>query len=213
MFTSSRALLDTGVPISSLGWITVSPLASVQQVLVQAKNNEQRSTLVAGKIVKGTLQLTQKEIVTQDYAAENKGDADKTLVIEHGRLGGEWKLTAPAKADETTDSLYRFKGKVAAGKGGQFSKASANKRPSTPTVCSASARVPANGPRPAAISKIEAHTSSGTERSTLSTARVALRAKGPKRPLAGRASSAPTSAAITVPMATGRVSNVATPLS
>ena len=91
-----------------------------QQVIVQAKNGESRSSFVAAKIVKGVLELTQKEVVSQEYVAENKGDADKTLLIEHARMGGDWKLTAPAKADETTDSLYRFKGKVQAGKGTQL---------------------------------------------------------------------------------------------
>jgi hypothetical protein len=88
-----------------------------QQILVQAQNNQQHSTLTAGKIVRGTLHLVYKDVVTQDYVAENKGDKDKTLIIEHQRLGGDWKLVEPAKADETTDTLYRFKGAVGAGKG------------------------------------------------------------------------------------------------
>jgi hypothetical protein len=88
-----------------------------QQVLVQAINSRQQSTLATGKIVKGVLYLTFKEVMSQDYAAENKGDKDKTLMIEHARAGGEWKLVEPAKADETTDALYRFKGTVQAGKG------------------------------------------------------------------------------------------------
>ena len=48
--------------------------------------------------------------------AENKGEKDKTLIIEHP-VRRNWKLVEPAKADETTDTLYRFKGRVAAGKG------------------------------------------------------------------------------------------------
>jgi hypothetical protein len=38
-------------------------------------------------------------------------------VIEHAKLGGDWKLVEPAKADETTDQLYRFKGRIEADKG------------------------------------------------------------------------------------------------
>src|SRR5207253_696707 len=68
------------------------------------------------KIVKGVLQLTIKQVASIDYVAENKGEHDKTLVVEHPRRAG-WTLTQPAKADETTDALYRFKGHVAAGKG------------------------------------------------------------------------------------------------
>jgi hypothetical protein len=88
-----------------------------QQVLVQAVNDQQHSTLTSGKIVKGVLHLTFKDVQSQGYTAENKGDHDKTLVIEQAKLGGDWKLVEPAKADETTDVLYRFTGKVAAGKG------------------------------------------------------------------------------------------------
>jgi len=91
-----------------------------QQVLVQAKNNKQENAVQTGKIVKGVLYLTRKLVASQDYVAENKGDKDKTLIVEHPRRGGNWKLTAPAKADETTDTLFRFKGGVAAGKGTQL---------------------------------------------------------------------------------------------
>jgi hypothetical protein len=86
-----------------------------QQVLVQAKNEKHESTIQTGKIVKGVLHLTRKQVATQDYTAENKGDKDKTLVIEHARRNG-WTLAEPAKADEKTDTLYRFKGAVGAGK-------------------------------------------------------------------------------------------------
>ncbi|QOV90413.1 hypothetical protein [Humisphaera borealis] len=87
-----------------------------QQIIVQAENNASHSTLTTGRIVKGVLFLTFKDVEMQEYVADNKGDKDKTLLIEHARLGSEWKLVEPAKADETTDDLYRFKGKVAAGK-------------------------------------------------------------------------------------------------
>ena len=88
-----------------------------QQVLVQAVNTKQENAVQTGKVVKGVLQLKRKLVASQEYTAENKGDKGKTLVIEHPRRGGGWKLAEPAKADETTDSLYRFKGSVQAGKG------------------------------------------------------------------------------------------------
>jgi hypothetical protein len=86
-----------------------------QQLLVDATKNTTESTIQAGKIVKGVLHLTMKDVFSQDYAAESKADKDKTLIIEHPVRQG-WKLVAPEKADETTETLYRFKGKVAAGK-------------------------------------------------------------------------------------------------
>ena len=86
-----------------------------QQVLVDATKNRNESAIVTGKIVKGVLQLSFRDVFTQEYLAENKGDKDKTLVVEHPVRQG-WKLLEPAKADETTEALYRFKGSVSAGK-------------------------------------------------------------------------------------------------
>ena len=85
------------------------------QMLVDAKNNKQEDTVIAGKIVKGVLWLTHKQIVTQDYVAENKGDQAKTLVVEHAFRPG-WKLIAPEKFQEKTDVIYRFRQGVAPGK-------------------------------------------------------------------------------------------------
>jgi hypothetical protein len=86
-----------------------------QTILVNSTANKTDSSLTSGKIVKGILHLTFKDVFSQDYVAENKGEHDKTLVIEHPFRQG-WKLVEPAKADETTDKLYRFKGAAPAGK-------------------------------------------------------------------------------------------------
>lgn len=85
------------------------------QVLVDATKNKTDTAIQTGKIVKGVLFLTRKNVFTQDYTAENKGDKDKTLIIEHPIRQG-WHLANTDKPIETTESLYRFKGKVAAGK-------------------------------------------------------------------------------------------------
>ncbi len=86
------------------------------QMTVDASQHKQNASLLAGKIVKGVLVLTNKSIDEQTYLADNKSDNEKTLVIEHPRLGG-WKLIeGDNKPIETTDALYRFKGKVASGK-------------------------------------------------------------------------------------------------
>ena len=85
------------------------------QVLVNATKNRQDSSITGGKIVKGVLQLKRKNMFTQEYVAENKDDKDRTLIIEHPFRPG-WKLTAPEKASETTDALYRFRTTVPAGK-------------------------------------------------------------------------------------------------
>jgi hypothetical protein len=85
------------------------------QVLVDATKNKTDSAIQTGRIVKGVLYLTRKNVFTQDYTAENKGDKDKTLIIEHPLRQG-WHLVDTDKPIETTEAFYRFKGKVAAGK-------------------------------------------------------------------------------------------------
>ncbi len=86
-----------------------------QQVRVDAKSGQSESSVIAGRIVKGVLQLTYKNVSSTDYAAENKGQKDKTLLIEHARRQG-WKLVGTADPVETTEQLYRFKGQSPAGK-------------------------------------------------------------------------------------------------
>ena len=86
-----------------------------QQLIVDATKNREDAAIQTGKIVKGVLEITNKQVFTQEYLNENKSDKDKTLLIEHPVRQG-WKLVEPAKADETTEAVYRFKGKVPAGK-------------------------------------------------------------------------------------------------
>ena len=82
-----------------------------QEVLVHTSNNAQQNQLLTGKIVKGVLELTYKQTLTQDYTAEDKAETPKTLLIEAPRHS-DWKLVEPAKPLETTDALYRFEGKL-----------------------------------------------------------------------------------------------------
>jgi hypothetical protein len=84
------------------------------QMLVNSTKHKQESTIVAGSIVKGVLQLQRRNVFTQEYLAENKDTRAKTLVVEHP-FRQNWKLVTPTKALETTESLYRFEVKVPAG--------------------------------------------------------------------------------------------------
>jgi hypothetical protein len=86
------------------------------QIIVDATRNTSESAIQTGKIVKGVLHLTRRNVFTQEYDAENKGDKDKTLIVEHPIRHG-WNLVDTDKPIETTEALYRFKGHVAAGKG------------------------------------------------------------------------------------------------
>ena len=58
------------------------------QVIVDATKNTSDSAIQTGKIIKGVLYLTRKNLFTQEYVSENKGDHDKTLIIEHPTRGG-----------------------------------------------------------------------------------------------------------------------------
>jgi hypothetical protein len=85
------------------------------QVQVHATNQRQESKVQTGKLVKGVLQLTRKSMFTQEYIMENKADRDKVLIIEHP-YRKEWKLVDSPKPLETTDTWYRFRESIPAGK-------------------------------------------------------------------------------------------------
>jgi hypothetical protein len=80
------------------------------QVQVDNTKNNQVDTIQTGKIVKGILEISRKFVTSQDYTAENKGDKDTTLIIEHPFRSG-WKLIDADKQKplETTQAFYRFK--------------------------------------------------------------------------------------------------------
>ena len=86
------------------------------QMQVDAADNKTADQMVTGKIVKGVLYVTHRYLRSQKYVAENKSDHDKTLIVEHPRQGGDWKLVDSPKPDEQTDAVYRFRQPVPAGK-------------------------------------------------------------------------------------------------
>lgn len=91
------------------------------QLTVEPKEGRGVSSLVTGKIVNGTLQVTYRRRAKKDYTAENKGDKPKRLLIEHPRRGGdEWRLTDTPAPVETLPGTYRFETTVDAGKGATF---------------------------------------------------------------------------------------------
>jgi hypothetical protein len=85
------------------------------QMLVDAADNKTENNLQTGKISKGVLYVTHKLVQTQVYAADNKSEETKTLIIEHPRQAG-WDLVDSPKEIEKTDSVYRFRTSVPAGK-------------------------------------------------------------------------------------------------
>lgn len=83
------------------------------EVLIDPTKNREESTFQTGKIVKGILEISRKQVATREYRISNKAADEKVLVVEHPiRLG--WKLSETAAPIETTDTLYRFRVPVAA---------------------------------------------------------------------------------------------------
>ncbi|HUS79710.1 MAG TPA: DUF4139 domain-containing protein [Armatimonadota bacterium] len=63
------------------------------------------------KIVKGVLITTSKQVSKISYTVKNRTDEPRVVLIEHP-MRDQWKLIEPAKADEETRSLYRFRVEV-----------------------------------------------------------------------------------------------------
>jgi hypothetical protein len=53
-------------------------------------------------------------VASMKYTASNSADADRVVLLEHMRHGGDWSLDDGLKADETSPNLYRFRLPVAA---------------------------------------------------------------------------------------------------
>ena len=85
------------------------------EMRVNAANRRQENNIQTGRLVKGVLQLTRKQVVMQDYLVENLSQKAKDVIVEHP-FQTEWKLVETPKPMETTDSLYRFRDSVPAGK-------------------------------------------------------------------------------------------------
>jgi hypothetical protein len=64
-------------------------------------------TLLSVRIVKGTLISTLSQRAESTYKIKNSDDRPRAVLIEHP-LNSDWDLVAPAKAEETTRSNYRF---------------------------------------------------------------------------------------------------------
>jgi len=84
-------------------------------MLVDDTKNTQNITVLTAKIDKGVFTVSRKLVASQEYAADNKTNKDKTLIIERPIRAG-WKLVDTQQPFETTTELYRFKGMAVAHK-------------------------------------------------------------------------------------------------
>jgi hypothetical protein len=85
------------------------------QMLVDTNPGDRMDETLTAKISAGVLEVTHQLTATTVYSAQNKSDADKTLIIEHPFQPG-WKLVDTPAPVETTPDLDRFQIPVAAGK-------------------------------------------------------------------------------------------------
>jgi hypothetical protein len=89
------------------------------EVIPQTGPGSSRITSV--KAVKGVVHITRRQREEKVYKISNKGDNDRTLLIEHpNRTNQQFKLVETAKPVEETAALWRFETKVAAKQSAEF---------------------------------------------------------------------------------------------
>lgn len=82
---------------------------------VKSETTRNAQAVQTASLVKGVLKIQRKQSMQQTYTIENKGERDRTVLVEHPRSGG-YKLVDSPKPVEETESLYRFEDQVPAGK-------------------------------------------------------------------------------------------------
>jgi hypothetical protein len=85
------------------------------QLVVEVTPDTHADRLVSARIVKGVLQVQTRQLYTRSYRAQNSGDRDKTLIVEHLRRP-DFNLVDTQRPLETLPNLYRFEGVAPAGK-------------------------------------------------------------------------------------------------
>ncbi len=86
------------------------------EVDVQTKSDGNNSIMKL-RIVDGLIEQTIKSQTSLTYTFKNKDlKRPRTLFVEHPKTGGGWSLVTPAKADNETQTHYRFVVEAAAGK-------------------------------------------------------------------------------------------------
>jgi len=83
--------------------------AADQAVRVKITDQKSRRTLHHLQIRKGLVIENYKDVVSMTYSANNTGDDERTVLVEHPRHNNGWSLQDNIKADETTPDLYRFR--------------------------------------------------------------------------------------------------------
>ena len=72
------------------------------------------TVLETARLADGVLVLRRQGLTVTGYRLENRGEADRVVLVEHPRARGS-ALAAPTRAEETTPDAYRFRVSLAAG--------------------------------------------------------------------------------------------------
>ncbi|MAT69356.1 MAG: hypothetical protein CMJ58_07490 [Planctomycetaceae bacterium] len=101
---------DARIPDLPAGGERLLSYAMDLDVEVAPQTHARPQSLVAVKIVRGTLQTSYQQEREQTYAIKNSGDAAKSLLVEYPHDAGQsdWQLVAPAEPTERTRDAYRF---------------------------------------------------------------------------------------------------------
>jgi hypothetical protein len=83
--------------------------AADQAIRVKITDQHSRRTLHHLQIRKGLVIENYIDVASVTYSANNTGDDDRTVLIEHPRHTNGWTLDEGVKADDTTPDLYRFR--------------------------------------------------------------------------------------------------------
>ncbi len=84
-----------------------------REVAVEAESTAQQ--ILSMWIKKGSLYVKNKFVQSKLYRIKNKGDAARTVLVEHP-FQADWKLVEPKEPFEKTGTLYRFKFDAKGGK-------------------------------------------------------------------------------------------------
>ena len=83
--------------------------ASDQAMRVKITNQQSQRTLHHLQVHKGLVIENYMDVSSVTYSANNTGDEDRVVLLEHPRRTNGWSLDEGLKAAETTPDTYRFK--------------------------------------------------------------------------------------------------------
>ncbi|WP_348263429.1 hypothetical protein P8935_02475 [Telmatobacter sp. DSM 110680] len=88
--------------------------AADQAMRIKVATRESKRNLHHVEMRKGAIIETYKDVASVTYTANNSGDVDRMVLLEHPRRNNDWVLDEESKPAETAPNLYRFRLPVSA---------------------------------------------------------------------------------------------------